>query len=74
MRTRIVLFIIAIFAIGCGSPEPEHQEKPLTEKRAVTGGIGPNSTAEEKIKYIENSKAPEQTKKDAIAKIKAGQL
>jgi len=74
MRTRIALLITALLAAGCGSPEAEHQEKPLTEKPAVTGGIGPNSTAEEKIKYIENSKAPEQTKKDAIAKIKAGQL
>lgn len=74
MRPGIAILITAILAVGCGSSEPEHEEKPFTEKPVVTGGIGPNSTPEEKIKYIENSKAPEATKKEAIAKIRAGQL
>ncbi len=74
MNTRIAPLSILLFVAGCGSSEPEHKEKPFTEKPPVTGGIGPNSTAEEKIKYIENSKAPEDVKKAEIAKIKAGQL
>lgn len=61
--------------LGCGTSAPSHEEKPLVSRPSG----GPNTfdqlkTPEEKIRYIENSGAPEVEKKRAIEQIKSGRL
>jgi hypothetical protein len=65
----------AFGAVGCGSSAPEHVEKPLaTRPQASASEFDKLKTPEEKIKYIENSGAPEVEKKRAIEQIKSGKL
>jgi len=66
--------LLAIALTGCGSSEPAHEVKPLTTRPAPTQDMTKLTTPEEKIQYIENSKAPDSVKKQAIQQIKDGKL
>jgi hypothetical protein len=70
--TPIFCLSVILLACGCGSSQPEHEVKPLTARPVDKNAPTQFSTPEEKIRYIENSKAPESVKQQAIAKIKAG--
>lgn len=78
MSNRISLatagIVATFFVFGCGSSQSDHEVKPLTERPPVTSPFKALKTPEEKIKYIQNSGAPESEKAAAIEKIKAGQL
>lgn len=69
------LAAISAFAlVGCGSSQPEHQEQPLSARPPVESNFKQLKTKEEKIKYIQESKAPDSEKQRAIAEIEAGRL
>jgi len=70
----IAILPIALVAIGCGSSTPPQTEKPLSAPPTTPNQFQSLKTPEEKIKFIEESKAPESEKKKAIEKIRAGQL
>ncbi len=78
MVTRFTSALIAlstVFALaGCGASTPEHVEKPLSSHEAPTVDFKSLKTPEEKIKFIEDSKAPESEKQKAIAQVKAGKI
>jgi len=57
-------------ASGCGPSAQEHVVKPLASR--PTANIPTFNTPEDKIRYIQNSKAPDSVKKSAIARIEAG--
>lgn len=73
LKIPIALFVLSLIVVGCGSSEPAHPEKPLTAPPAQTTDFS-KFTAEQKIEYIQNSKAPEAEKQKAIDQIKAGKL
>lgn len=73
-KGRALAFVLPVVVAGCGSSEPVRAERPLTARPAPTGGITASSTPEEKIRYIQNSKAPDAEKEKAIAQIRAGTL
>jgi len=77
MPNRILValaaFSFTLVVAGCGSSEPEHPIKPLTTRPAQTTDFS-SFTPDEKIKYIQNSKAPEAEKQKAIDQVKAGKL
>lgn len=76
MRLALAL-ALGLLALGCGSSQPEHEEKPLSSTNQPSSSqseFDRLTTPEEKIKFIENSKAPEAEKKKAIEQIKSGKL
>ncbi|MBN9502079.1 MAG: hypothetical protein BGO01_10605 [Armatimonadetes bacterium 55-13] len=73
MRYTLVLLSLSFALAGCGSGEPEHPVKPIASVPPATTDFS-RFTPEEKIKYIENSKAPDSEKQKAIAQVKAGKL
>lgn len=78
MLTRILIVVaaasMASAIAGCGSSEPVHEVKPITARPVAPVDAQNLKTPEEKIKYIQNSNAPESEKKKAIAQVQAGQL
>ena len=66
--------VLALVLGGCGSSQPEHAIQPIKALPPVKNAFKDLKTPEEKIKFVENSRAPENAKQDAIARIKAGQL
>jgi PBP1b-binding outer membrane lipoprotein LpoB len=71
---RRALLLIAVLAAGCGSSAPAHEVRPLAERPPVPTDVQNLKTPEDKIRYIENSNAPESEKEKAIAQIRAGKL
>jgi ABC-type uncharacterized transport system auxiliary subunit len=69
----VALAALAAMA-GCGPSEPVRQIKPLTERPPVQNDFTKLKTPEEKIKFIENSGAPEAEKQRATAQVRAGNL
>lgn len=75
MEVRFPALAAALALLGCGPSQPEHTERPLAARPAATANAFDSlKTPEEKIKYIENSGAPEFEKKRAIEQIKSGAL
>jgi len=73
-QTTLPFLACLLAAASCGSSEPAHEVKPLTARPAPTQDMSKLTTPEEKIQYIENSKAPDAVKKQAIQQIKDGKL
>lgn len=71
---RLPLLVIPVVLSACGSSEPQHEVKPLTERPPVVNDFSKLKTKEEKIKFIQNSPAPDAEKAAAIAKVNAGSL
>lgn len=71
---KLLVPFAALVVAGCGSSEPQHQVQPLSARPPVQNDYQNLKTPEDKIRYIENSKAPESEKQKAIAQIKAGKL
>lgn len=65
--------LAALILTGCGASQPEHPEQPLTTRPAPATDFK-SLSKEEKIKYIQNSPAPEEEKKRAIGEVNAGRL
>jgi len=71
--SKMPLILFALLVVGCGASQPEHVEKPLAAKPPQQD-IKSFSSPEEKIRYIQNSKAPDAEKEKAIAQVRAGTL
>ncbi len=68
------LLAVSIVLVGCGSSQPEHVEQPLSARPAVVNDFTKLKTPEEKIKFIQDSKAPDSEKARAIADVQAGKI
>jgi hypothetical protein len=73
-RERFLVLGIVAGLVGCGASAPEHAVKPLKARPVVQNPFTSASTAEDKIRFIQGSKAPDSVKESAIARVKAGQL
>lgn len=72
MRQLATAFLVACILAGCDKGEPTRPVKPLTQVPPTD--YSQLRTPEDKIRYIENSKAPKEEKDRAIAQIRAGKL
>jgi len=73
MKRRSIFAVAVLTALtmsGCGSSAPEHPVKPLAVRPAAPSQSF--NTVDDKIRYIENSKAPESVKKSAIERLRSG--
>jgi len=77
MKTSVAAAIAAFFVVlglaGCGAPKPEHAEQPISERPKPAIDFK-SLSKEEKIKYIQSSKAPDTEKQRAIGEVNAGRL
>ena len=70
----LALGAVLIALAGCGSAEPAREVTPLTARPPVENDFSKLKTPEEKIEFIQKSKAPDAEKARAISQVRAGAL